>query len=480
MFNSFVSITTVVIYGLYGVAHFYDNKLIDNTLLNFLLILSIYFFSEFITLTKKIIYIILSSLSLGYACIVKPNFLLMIVFYIFILIFSYKRKALLYCAIMLLFISLIILPITVRNYMVTKDIVLISAYGGLVFYAGNKYDAKPYFEGLPISTNVSSLYGVIRNYVQEETGKEMRPSEVSNYYFKKGLRFVINHPFSWIKLAGSKLYLSLGNYEQEANYSYDLEENPYKKFFIMSYGLIIALIFSGIIFLRKCNIKIALILIPIIVVYLTIAILYMIPRLRSPAIPFLSIIAALSIENFLSIDKIKKIIQVIIIIMILYISLFYIKPPYKYNLQANEYIQSGLVYMNMKDYKRAEDYFKKSINIEPTFSKGYACLGLLYKTLDQDQKALENYKLALSINENDAETHNNISSIYFRNNNIEMAEKHLQRAYELNPYNASILYNMAILRLTRNDKTGAMYYYDRAMKYGAIDNANLKRYFNNY
>lgn len=474
LYGNFVSLISVILYGLYGVIHFYDNKLIDNSLLQFLLILSVYFYIEKIIYKKSSLYLFLSGLALGYVCLIKPNFILMFIGYLAFIIFN-KERALKYLVIMFTALIIIILPVAVRNYLISKSPVLISAYGGLAFYAGNKEGAKPYFEGLPISATVTSVYHVISNYVQEETGLEMSAAKISNYYYKKAVRYIINHPKEWIELALRKILLSLGNYEQEANYSYDLEENPYKGFYVISYALIVALAIIGVFVSDRENATF-IILIPMVVVYLTLALLYMIPRLRVPAIAFLCIFGAIALEKIVFICKrVRKLVLVILMGVIIVISLM-IKPPYPYNLQANEYVQYGLAYLNLRNYKQAEHYFRKAIELQSNFGRAYASLGLLYKSIAQDQKALEAYKIALKYAENDAETHNNIASIYFRNNNIEMAEKYLTKAYELNPYHASILYNMAILKLAKKDKEQAAYYYNRAMKYGAVDNANLAAY----
>jgi 4-amino-4-deoxy-L-arabinose transferase-like glycosyltransferase len=479
VFGKLISFTATFLYSLYGVSHFYDNKLIDNTLLTFLLIISVYCYVNNLIYKKSIIYLILSGLTLGYISLIKPNFILMFLAFLLLTIYNYRKEALRYAASIILSYLIIILPVSIRNYAVSGSPVLISAYSGLAFYAGNKQGAKPYFEGLPISTSVTSLYRVVSNYIQEETAVKMSPNEISNYYYKKALNYILHNPYNWIKLAFNKILLSLGNYEQEANYSYDLEENPFKKFFIIPYSIIIALAIMGLIVSEK-NKMIAIIFIPVGVVYFTLAMLYMIPRLREPAIIFLSIFAGIFLDYIIlrNISNRRRILLITFSAAILILSLN-IKPPYPYDLRCNEYVQYGLAYMQIKNFNKAEYYFKKAIDVEPKYYKGYASLGLLYKNLNQDQKALENYKLALRYAQNDAETHNNIASIYFRNNNIEMAEKHLQKAYELNPYHASILYNMAILKLKLGNKQEAAYYYDRALRYGAIDNAKLYNYFVN-
>jgi len=472
LFNELIAFFTIFLYGFYGVINFYDNKLMDNSLVNFLLILFAYFTISCIILNKSISNLFFGALSLGFASITKPNFLLLAFLFFLFLLYEYKKKALKYLIIFSFGIIIILIPIALRNYIISKDFILISPYGGLAFYDGNRNTAKPYFEGIPFSIEVKSLYKVISKITEDESMLKMSPSQISSFYYKKGFNFIISNPFNWLKLLCKKFLLSFANYEQELNYSYDLEINPYKKYFFIPFSLIISLSLIGI-FLNRLDKKFLLFLLIIITVYATLLLLYMIPRLRVPAIPFQCIFAASALEKAIDFKSHRKKIIILIVFTTIFFASVKIKPPYPYNLQANEYMQYGMAYLKLKEFKEAEFYLKKAVGIEPSFARAYMALGLLYKEMLQDQKSLEYYKIALKYNDEDAEIHNNIASLYFANNNLEKAEFHLMRGYQLNPYHPSILYNLAILKLKMNKIDEAKRFYQEAIALGASDKFKL-------
>lgn len=476
LFNETVALFTVFLYGFYGIINFYDNKLMDNTLVNFLLILFAYFSVSFIILNKSVWNLFLGALSLGFASITKPNFLFLAFFFLFFLIYEFKKKVLKSLLIFSSGVIIVLIPITVRNYIISKDFILISPYGALAFYDGNRKAAKPYFEGIPFSIEVKPLYKVISKITEDEAGFKMIPSQISSFYYKKAFNFIVSDPYNWLKLIFRKFVLSFGNYEQELNYSYDLEINPYKRYFFIPFSLIISLGIIGI-FLSGLHKKNLLFLLIIITVYATLLLLYMIPRLRASAIPFLCVFAASSLERAINFKSIKKKIIIFIIFITIFLGSLKIKPPYTFNLQANEYMQYGMAYLKLRKFSEAEFYLKKAVGIESSFARGYMGLGLLYKEMQQDQKSLAYYKIALKYNDADAEIHNNIASLYFANNNLEKAEFHLTRGYQLNPYHPSILFNMAILKLRMNKIDEAKKFYQQAIELGARDKIKLWQYF---
>lgn len=58
----------------------------------------------------------------------------------------------------------------------------------------------------------------------------------------------------------------------------------------------------------------------------------------------------------------------------------------------------GYQMLNAKDYDRAVVFFKKNIENHPNDPNGYDSLGECYKTMGENQKAIKNFKKALSMN----------------------------------------------------------------------------------
>ena len=85
-----------------------------------------------------------------------------------------------------------IAPATLHNYIASKDFVLITSNGGVNFYIGNGEEATGIFypaKDITFETESSS-----RSYVERLFGRDMKPSEISAYWFERSFDFIKRHP----------------------------------------------------------------------------------------------------------------------------------------------------------------------------------------------------------------------------------------------------------------------------------------------
>lgn len=125
----------------YGPFIFYTAILLSATLAIFLISLAL--FSLIISLRQKSkTLLILSGFLLGLACLARPNFLLLAVF--ILLSFLLRRGRLAKVASSLMFcagLAVAILPVTARNYIVSRRVVIISGNAFETFRLANSYDS---------------------------------------------------------------------------------------------------------------------------------------------------------------------------------------------------------------------------------------------------------------------------------------------------------------------------------------------------
>jgi tetratricopeptide (TPR) repeat protein len=119
--------------------------------------------------------------------------------------------------------SCVIGTVTLRNVLVGKDLVLVSANAGLNFLIGNNpysvgiYMEPPFLHGIPESEFPES-----REYAERSTGRSpMKASEVSAFYLRQGLEFIRDQPGAWLRLAARKIFLAANRLEIAETYSYD-------------------------------------------------------------------------------------------------------------------------------------------------------------------------------------------------------------------------------------------------------------------
>ena len=134
------------------------------------------------------------------------------------------------------------------------------------------------------------------------------------------------------------------------------------------------------------------------------------------------------------------------------------------NPSANN--EMGLIYNRRGNIKRAIDYFKKAIELDPYHSKAYNDLGGVYYNIDKKEEAAALFKKAIEINPRLAEAYNNLGNIYYDIDKKQEATTYYQKAIEINPRLAEAYNNLAIVYYHSQQYDLAIKHCDRAIELG--------------
>lgn len=114
---------------------------------------------------------------------------------------------------------LAIAPVTIRNRVVGGDWVLVESDAGINVYVGNNPAASgihtPPFD---IRTVPEHEEEDAARFAEREEGRPLAPSEVSSFWVREALAFVLDHPAKEARLVGRKLLLAWNAYEVPDNY----------------------------------------------------------------------------------------------------------------------------------------------------------------------------------------------------------------------------------------------------------------------
>lgn len=172
-----------------------------------------------------------AGLLLGFACLVRPQWLGLTLLLPLVLSAEWGRGWLLPCvrrwAPFWLGAALIVAPVALRNRLVGHDWVLISSNGGMTFFQGNNEENQ---SGLLTIVKKFDLFGsateqraLETRVAEREMGRSLKASETSRFWTRQALDFITGHPGAWLKLEGKKLYRFVTGYEYADNYSYYIE-----------------------------------------------------------------------------------------------------------------------------------------------------------------------------------------------------------------------------------------------------------------
>ena len=100
----------------------------------------------------------------------------------------------------------------------------------------------------------------------------------------------------------------------------------------------------------------------------------------------------------------------------------------------------GIIYINLKDPKRAIEHFEKSLNYKENYSEAYANLANLYFSIKNITKSIETIKEGLNYDENNPNLNFNLGFFFSENFQYQKAIKQYQKVIKLG-HNKEMAYN---------------------------------------
>ena len=261
---------------------FYSGYVLTETLFVFLSCLSLLYLIRFIK-TGSYQDSLLAGIFLGLSALTRPIALGFGLFFVMCYFFV-SRCRLKGSAVILATMFLVILPWTIRNYIVFEKFVPITTEAGRVFYSGNN--------------PMNKTGGCIRHvdFIEPKETGSMGEVEASKYMFKKGLEFIRHNPVTFLKMSVKKV----GRLWRVFPYwTSGFTNIKYKLISIFSYGLILPFFLIGI-FLSIRNWKLVLPLYCLIV-YTSIfcMVFYGTMRFRLPLMPAVIVLGSIGIDRLL-------------------------------------------------------------------------------------------------------------------------------------------------------------------------------------
>ena len=229
----------------YSPLTFFETKILPTITGVFLGLLAVYLLTS-AEEEKKWYYWLGGATTLGLAILCRPNYLLMIPLIIFGMLLLYRkqlRETSIPLLIVVLVPSVIIGTVTLRNYLVGKDFILISANAGITFAQGNNPLARGSMAIIPgFSGEVTNQRYEETQIAEKVTGRELKPSEVNTFWFKRGLRFIRERPGEYLKLLLYKGAILCNSVELGSNYllGVDKQVTPWLKLAFLPFGFIMA------------------------------------------------------------------------------------------------------------------------------------------------------------------------------------------------------------------------------------------------
>lgn len=431
LFNRPVAVLSALILAFYNADIFYEGFLISTVfgiLLNCILFLSIFAFGERPDYKKAASL----GLILGLNGLITPGVFLFIPFLIFT--FLRYRK---YLAVSLIFGMLVILPVTVRNYVVAKDFIPISAHAGITFYSGNNPDADGTFK-LPayLGTDVQTIKENSTAIAEKTMGKGLKPSEVSGFWFRMAFEYIDKHPLEYTKLLFKKFLLFWNHHELSDIFDMKFFQRysgilklPLVNFAFISVFSLLGIVLS----LKSTNQNVRLALFFILCNMVSLLMYFVNSRYRMATVPFLIVFSAFGLYRLYCAVREKR--YRFFILCMAGCAVFYFFGNIKLIPPSEEipYTNLAVFYQSKGMYEEAVQEYNNAFKINPDYPLAHNNLGILYNEIGQTEKAAEEYKKAIAANRNYPTPYFNLGLLYFKNGDYAESIKYFEDALSLNP-----------------------------------------------
>jgi 4-amino-4-deoxy-L-arabinose transferase-like glycosyltransferase len=199
-------------------------------------------------------------------------------------------------AVFLLGTVLVIAPVTLRNYLVGKDLVLTTYQAGTNFYIGNNAHASGIYEPLKAGRELPPFEEIDAvEIAEQQSGRKLKPSEVSSYWFRQSAKFIAAQPAAYAALLGKKILLFMNREEVPDVVDYDFMRDRSFLFRIpfLNFGVLFSFAVAGV-FLgwREKDRKTMLLYYCMLASAIAVVLFYIFSRYRLQAVPFVIMLAA--------------------------------------------------------------------------------------------------------------------------------------------------------------------------------------------
>ncbi len=469
LFNNYLSgILASFLFAILWQPIYFEQEINYPTWLTTVIILLIWTFNKYL-LSNKTTYLTLSGIILGIFVLFRPNALILYIPIICFIIYkqkTYPRKTFQSILIYTLVVLLTILPVFIRNYIVSREFFLISCFGGVNAYIGN----NPYSTGdSPNIPQINDLCGLDNwscfNYRYlvaglgiKQKGTPFSFTEASNFFYQKAIQFWKDQPYKALQLTFRKFLLFWGPHivSDGKVIQCEIEDTILK--YLPGFSLLLCLFLFSLLCLlfklfpkpSKTELELLWFLVSFTIFYsLSVIPFFVAERYRFPLIPSMALFSSSVLNKLLANNQLPNIknkfkitLLLIISVIISHVSIV------SYTPNKSRYLyHKALAHVYYADLETAKNTIEEAIKLNSQNHEYYLLLGTIYLQKNNLTEARSQLSKALEINSKSAIAHNNLGYIEELENHFEMAKELYEKSVKINPVYTSGWINLGRIYL---------------------------------
>jgi len=361
----------------------------------------------------------------------------------------------------------LIAPVTVRNVLVGNDFALIASQAGVNFYLGNNPHATGWSATSPeIGRDWWGGFDDAVWIAEEEAGRKLRPSEVSDFWTRRGLEFWGRQPADALRLSVRKLFFFWGARELGNNRDVDFYRRSswVLRALPFSFGWLAPLALVGMI--ASARRKTGFLLILFVILYMaTVVAFFVCARFRMPVVPALAVFAAAGASWLVGCARrravgiwVPTLAAVVLLTVLLRTDPYGVEDPH----HTQSLFNFGLIHTRLGDDAAAERAYLETLARNPGYVDALNNLGGLYSRQGRWAEAQELFERALTVEPENPRAIYNLGAVREHLGERADAEAAYRRTLDLDSHFLPALVALGRLREAAGDLRSAGEYYGRA------------------
>lgn len=354
-------------------------------------------------------------------------------------------------AVFLLGVTLVVLPVAVRNKIVGGEFHLTTAQFGPNFYIGNNPLADGTYMSLRFGRGAPEYERQDATALAEHAaGRRLTPGEVSSYWTRRALAYITSQPVDWLKLLGRKAALLWNASEMldtESQASHAEWSTPLRLAGVIGhFGVLVPLACVGV-WATWPRRRRLLVLYWLVIAYAgSVVMFYVFARYRYPLVPFLVLFAAAGLatrrQTFRArpVSRIVPVLAAISAVAIL--TNWPLLSPDLMRAITEHNLGSALQEQDRPD--EAAAHYRRAIEIRPDYAPAHNNLGVVLRAQGRLNEAIAHYEQALRLHPGYPNAHYNLANARLVQGKHDAAIAHFRTALESMPKSVEAHTNLAV------------------------------------
>lgn len=333
---------------------------------------------------------------------------------------------------------LAVLPLMLRNVLVTGQFALTLASGGSNFYVGNNPDATGLYYALPgVSADPRFEAADLVKAAEHMAGRPLSDAEASDYFVKQAVQYIVGQPLAWFRLMLKKALIYWNAFEIPDNYDYSFyaEQLPWLRYalqfsFVATLGLAGLLVTVGTRSMRLLRWETGMYMLSTILFYVN-------ARFRVVMVPLLLVGSAVSLGQIHASARGKDWRR--LLLMLLLVGACYgltqtsVCDGERGRVEASSWAWYGKHLLAERQFAKAQQAFSRAVAANPNDAYAHHGLGELAALAKDYPTAAYQFVEALRLGAEDSEIYRKITSAYLAAGDRQAALNFLEQATRLEP-----------------------------------------------